>query len=162
MTGPVSVRRMAELSLAAFEVALLAGPGNGGGQASAEVRWTLSRLAQAAPGMALRLPTVRRLIDPVVLATVTAQVRAQAGTPQPVQPHVPAQSETASVGAAKAARAAGVSPRAARAAAQRGTLPGRKHPHTGEWLFNMEDVRAYAGKRRGRGTHSGGRAARRD
>jgi excisionase family DNA binding protein len=147
---------MAALSLAAFEVALSAGPGNGGAAPSAEVRYTIGRLAVAAPHMALRLPHVRAAMDPVDLATARALVTPQAATPAPPQPPEPP------VSVQQVARVLAISPQAVRAAAKRGTLRGQRDRITGEWRFKSEDVETYASNRRGRGTHSGRGTARRN
>jgi hypothetical protein len=91
---------MAHLSLCAFEAAFAAQGANGGSQPTADVRYTLGRLAMAAPGTAARLPRVRAALDPVTLAAVIAQVGARPGTPPAPQPAEPADSEVLSSGAA--------------------------------------------------------------
>jgi hypothetical protein len=130
---------MAHLTLCAFESALSAGPGNGGGAPTAEVRFVLARLAVAAPRTALRCPRVRAALPPEALATVFAL----AGDGPATAPAPPAPGAADSVlTAAEAAEAASVTGAAIRAAAGRGALPGRKGPD-GRWRFKRNDVERY-------------------
>jgi hypothetical protein len=144
----VPLARMAHLTLVAFECALSAGDGNGGAAPTAEVRYTLGRLALAAPGTAARCPHVRHALPPDALAFVLAS--AAPATPPAPPATCAADSGTARVGARAAARRLGVSAQAVRAAAKRGTLPGARDKVTGEWRFTRAAVDDYRRTRAGR------------
>ena len=145
-TEPVPLRRMAALSLVAFEVALNTSASNGGAPPTAEVAYTVGRLAMAAPGTAARCPHVRAALAPEVLAVVIAHVSAVPATP-PAAPRPEAVDSP--MGSTAAARLLGVTTAAVRAAAQRGTLRGAKSAVTGEWTFSAADVAEY-GRTHGR------------
>src|SRR5947209_4806996 len=113
---------MAALSVLAFEAALSAGGRNGGSQPAPDVRYTIGRLAMAAPDTAARCPHVRTALDPAVLAVVIAHVSARPATPPAATPPQPADS---AMGSTEAARLLGITSQAVRAAAKRGTLRGQ-------------------------------------
>jgi hypothetical protein len=132
----VPLARMAALSVLAFEAALSAQSSNGAGP-TGEVRYTLGRLAMAAPATAARCPHVRAVLPAEVLAAVTAQVSVRPATPDRPQPPRPA------VSVQEAARALAITPAAVRAAAGRGRLRGSKSRATGEWSFAVADLETY-------------------
>jgi hypothetical protein len=153
---PVSIARMAALNLVAWEVAFTANGANGGMVPAPEVRYTVSRLAMAAPHMARRLPRVRTMLPPDVLAIVLAN-SLPATPPAPGAPGaadsamvVPAAAGPAAVGTAAAAALLSVTGQAVRRAAARGTLRGAKSKTTGAWQFSPAAVEEYR-RARGRG-----------
>jgi Helix-turn-helix domain len=137
VADPVPLARQCALNLVAWEIALSTNSVNGGMAPAPEVRFTVSRLAMAAPGMARRLPRVRAVLPPDVLAIVLAS-GPPATAPAPGAPGAPESVLTAAGAAARL----GVSGQAVRAAAGRGALPGRKGPD-GRWRFKRSDVETY-------------------
>ncbi len=144
MTVP-DVPRMAHLSLLAFEAALTAQARNGAGP-SADVVYTIGRLALTVPETASRCPAVRAALPPDVLAVVVmAQVSAVAGSGMADGGEVRA----VSVGVPAAAVAIGVSERRVRQLCQAGALAAARHPHTGKWRVQADAVEEYARRRAG-------------
>jgi hypothetical protein len=141
VTEAVPLERMAALSLAAFEAALRAQARNGS-QPTAEVRYTIGRLAMAAPDAAARWPRVLAALPPEVRAAVIAQVGTAPATPAGPPGPDTADSERV-VGTTAAARLLGRSGQAVRAAVKRGTLPGTKRPRDGVWVFARADLESY-------------------
>src|SRR5258708_1954292 len=150
MTVP-DVPRMAHLSLLAFEAALTAQARNGAGP-SADVVYTIGRLALTVPETASRCPAVRAALPPDVLAVVVmAQVSAVAGSGMADGGEVRA----VSVGVPAAAVAIGFRQRRVRQLCQAGAPAPARPPHTGQ---GRGPTAAPGGETAGRGgVRAGGR-----
>ena len=118
--------RHAELAAYAVEAALRANRRNGG-TPNGELRQLASMLASAVPSIAAHFPALLAAAGPEVAAAVKAKARGTAGSAAGTRPVPLASSE--------AARIAGVTSRAVRAACAAGQLAGRKSRVTGAWMI---------------------------
>jgi hypothetical protein len=145
MTAAPSHERVCHLDVLAWEAAL--GPAAGNGRAlPADVVWTVSRRALAAPVTAARCPHLRAALPPGVLAAVLRAAGAVPVTPLAAPASQEARSGTGRewLTSREAARALGLTVHGARAAARRGRLTAARGPG-GEWRIDPASVTEYRG-----------------
>jgi hypothetical protein len=118
--------RSAEVAACALETALRDYRRNGRAP-NEETRQLAAALATAVPLVAAALPALLAAAGPEVAAAVKAKARDTAGSAAGARPVPLASSE--------AARIAGVTSRAVRAACAAGQLAGRKSRVTGAWMI---------------------------
>jgi|HubBroStandDraft_3_1064219.scaffolds.fasta_scaffold115646_2 hypothetical protein len=105
------------------------------GAASEELRQLTARIALAVPSAAVKLPSLLDAAGPQTAAAVKAEARRTAARRLDPDGAGPASSVTAALSASEAARQAGVSSQAIRAAAAAGRLAARKNRITGAWAI---------------------------
>jgi hypothetical protein len=126
LCGP-DVRQVA----AALELALRTHRRNGHPPGN-QLREVAAKVALAVPLVAACLPALLDAVGSEVAAAVRAQATGTVGSKTRARP--------TPLTASGASRAAGVSARAVRAAAQAGRLVARKNQVTGEWLISPADL----------------------
>ena len=126
-------RQMTYLALA-LDVSLFAARRDEGA-AGEELRQLTARIALAVPAAAVKLPTLLDAAGPQAAAAVRAQARGRAASRLDRDGAGPTSSVTAALSASEAARLAGVSSQAIRAAAAAGRLAARKNRITGAWAI---------------------------
>ncbi len=105
----------------------------------AEQRTMAAKVGAAVPLVAITLPGVLNAMGPEAAAMVRAQASGAAGSAARPRP--------SPLTASEASRAAGVSARAVRAAAQAGRLRAVRHKHTNEWQITPDDLREWMASR---------------
>jgi hypothetical protein len=123
---------------AALEVALSASRRNGRAP-SAELRQAAAKAAAAVPLVALYLPALLDAAGPQAAATVRAQASRTAASPASVRPP--------RMGTSEAARIAGTSGQAVRAACASGRLAATKSSLTGQWEIQAGELRKWMDSR---------------
>ena len=104
------------------------------GAAGEELRQLAARIALAVPA-AVKLPSLLDTAGPQAAAAIRAQARRVAASAVDPDGAGPASSVTAALSASEAARLAGLSSQAIRAAAAAGRLAARKDRITGAWAI---------------------------
>ena len=136
MTGPELVLRGPEVAqvAAALELALRTRRRNGHAPGG-ELRQLAAQVAVAVPLVAACLPALMAAAGPEAAAIVRAKVNGTAGSAAGMRP--------APLASSDAARLAGVSGRAVRAACASGRLAATKSRITGKWLIDPGDLRKW-------------------
>jgi hypothetical protein len=126
--------RHAKRAAVALEMALTVYRRNGQAP-DPDTRETAALLATAVPLLAARLPALLDAAGPQTAAAVKAEARRTAASGLDQERAGSASSLTAALSASEAARLAGVSSQAIRAAAATGRLAASKDRVTGAWLI---------------------------
>jgi len=114
--------------------------------AGAELRQLAEQAAITAPQAAARMPALMYVIGPQAAAEVKVQAaRAAASADDPSRPGRP---PSEALPAAEAARIAGVSAQAIRAACASRQLAATKHKISGEWRITRPDLAEWMERRR--------------
>ncbi len=100
-----------------------------------ELHQVAAKVAHAVPLVAACLPALLDAAGPEAAATVRAKVNGTAGSATDMRP--------APLASSDAARLAGISGRAVRAACASGRLTAAKSRITGEWLIDSGDLREW-------------------
>jgi hypothetical protein len=133
MPGLVLPEEDAGVVAAALNVALYVNARNGV-QAAARTRRVAVKVAAAVPEIAVKLPSLLDAAGPQAAATVKAEARRLAASRVDAAAAGPASSDTAALLSSRsAARIAGVTGQAIRAACADGRLVAAKHRITGAW-----------------------------
>jgi len=143
--------REAALVAVALEPTLYATFGRGsrnGLLPTAELCQLAAKLAAAVPEVAVKLPSLLDIAGPQARAAVRAEARRVAASRLDQDGAGAAGSVTALLSASEAARLAGVSSQAIRAAAAAGRLAARKDRVTGVWLIDATALAVWEEARR--------------
>jgi len=147
VAGLLLSSRSAEVAACALETALRAYRRDGRAP-NEETRQLAVALATAVPLTAVRLPALLAAAGSQAAAAVKAEARRIAASRLDPDAAGSASSLTAALSASEAARLAGVSSQAIRAAAAAGRLVARKDRITGAWLIDVVALDEWIGARR--------------
>jgi excisionase family DNA binding protein len=139
--------RSAEVAACALETALRDYRRNGRAP-NEETRQLALALATAAPLVAVTLPALLDAAGPQAAAAVKAEARRTAASRLDRYGAGSASSVTAALSASEAARIAGISGQAIRAACADGRLPASKDQIRGTWLITAAALDEWMGRRR--------------